>query len=130
VASKVRKPVAKKVLRKPPKRAKKGQTPMSALVIEAARQARLRLNMDGMDDADIAVALVPLVGQTYSRGSVSGWANGHSRPPADAILGLIKLTERLEHRVSLDELLFGESLSGRLDRAEKVLVELRGLIEK
>jgi transcriptional regulator with XRE-family HTH domain len=127
LASKVRKPIAKKASKRPPKRAKKGQTPMSALVIEIARQARLRLNMD---DAEIAAALVPLVGQTYSRGSINGWANGHSRPPADAILGLVKLTEGLERKVSLDELLFGKTILARQDRMEEGLRELRRLIEK
>lgn len=81
---------------------------MSALVVEAGRLAKMRINLD---DAEIVVKLAPLVGQTYTRSVVSNWLNGTARMPADVLLGLVTLAGP---KVSLDDLLFGESWAGRL----------------
>lgn len=60
----------------------------------------------------------------YSESSVSSWLSGRAMPPADVLLAIAK-----EFEISIDELLFSESLKSRQDRLELELGELREQIE-
>jgi transcriptional regulator with XRE-family HTH domain len=65
----------------------------------------------------------PLVGRTFKDNSVSAWVRGRNMPNADVLLAAAKA-----NRISLDELLYGESLEARQDRLEKELADLRQAI--
>jgi transcriptional regulator with XRE-family HTH domain len=67
----------------------------------------------------------PLISkQDYVENAVSAWLTGRTMPPAEVLLAAAKVSG-----VSLDELLFGESLLSRQDRLEKELGDLRQAIE-
>ena len=75
--------------------------------------------------AALLLAIRPLIRKKdHQETSASGWVTGRSVPPADVLLAAAKVAH-----VSLDELLFGESLVARQDRLERELGELRKTIE-
>jgi len=75
--------------------------------------------------AALLLAIRPLIRkQDHKENSASAWIKGRTVPPADVLLAAAKVAE-----ISLDELLFGETLKGRQDRLERELKELRAAIE-
>ena len=75
--------------------------------------------------AGALLALIhPLLNETYSERSVSSWIKGHNMPNADVLLAAAKVSG-----ISLDELLYGESLKSRQDRLERELGDLRQALE-
>jgi len=75
--------------------------------------------------ADALLALIhPLLNETYSTRSVSSWIKGPNMPNADVLLAAAKVSG-----ISIDELLFGESLRARQDRMDKELADLREALE-
>ena len=74
-------------------------------------------------DAELAVRIAPLLRKTdpVRPQAISAWRKGTNRMPADALLAACLVTG-----VSVDELLFGESLKSRLDRIEKRVEDLAG----
>jgi hypothetical protein len=96
----------------------------SSEMTERVRQLLERVRQKTEGDADLVARIAPLVGRRYKPSSVSNWRRGHDRMPAEALLAACQVTG-----VSIDEVLFGESLVGRQDRLEKELAELRKSVE-
>jgi transcriptional regulator with XRE-family HTH domain len=72
----------------------------------------------------LAVQIAPLIGYKPAENTISGWVTGRNMPNADVLLAAAKLSG-----ISLDELLFGESLEARQDRLEKELEDLRRAVQ-
>jgi transcriptional regulator with XRE-family HTH domain len=92
---------------------------MRALVMEVMGQASRKA---GKQRA-LLNQIEPLIGNSFETNSVSAWVRGRNMPGADVLLAAAKA-----NGISLDELLFGESLLSRQDRLEKELGDLRQAI--
>jgi transcriptional regulator with XRE-family HTH domain len=89
---------------------------MQAIVRQLMEQIRTRVGKD----AELVVKIAPLIGHTYSAASVSGWRRGHDRMPAEVLLAACQVTG-----VSIDELLFGQSVLETTKRVEKEWADFR-----
>lgn len=85
---------------------------------------RARQKANGLDE--LALLIAGQIGKKpLTRSAVSKYTQGTAMPPAIVFLAAMKTTE-----ISVDESLFGESLSARQDRLEDELARLRDLVEK
>jgi hypothetical protein len=89
---------------------------MKDVVARLMDEARRRAGKD----EDLASQIQPLVGRTYGKQVISGWALGRVMPPASVLLAACKVTG-----LSVDAALFGEgAVMERLGRVERALEEL------
>jgi transcriptional regulator with XRE-family HTH domain len=78
--------------------------------------------------AQLLLAIKPHVRDSkreIKQNSASAWVTGRVVPPADVLLAAAKVAG-----VSIDDLLFGESLKARQDRLEREVRDLRLSIER
>lgn len=94
---------------------------MKDLVRRVVREARVKLG----GQKNLLTAIAPAISpQTYGTQVVSAWEGGRANMPAYVLLAVAQAG-----RISLDELLFGESMTSRQDRLEVELKEIRRLVE-
>lgn len=98
---------------------------MQKVAKEVMTQAYRHFEDTGGHAALLAAIRPYLKKQDYQQNASSAWLRGRAVPPADVLLAAA-----LVANVSLDELLYGESLLARQDRLEKELAEVRRLVEK
>jgi hypothetical protein len=96
---------------------------MEGVIKEAIRRAIAAAG----SQKQLHALILPILRRPIQPGSISSWLREDkpAMPPADALLAMAKVTN-----LSLDELLFGESLTARQDRLEREVQDLRSLLEK
>lgn len=91
---------------------------------ELVRTILLEAQQHAGSHKQLVAQITPLIGRHYEQNSVSAWLKGRNMPPADVLLAAVKVTENAAKPISLDDLLFGESLQEQMTLLKE---EVRGL---